>query len=174
MNAFQRQAILDQVGALESAYDVMLIDTASGIDDNVIYLNSAAQEIVVVATPEPSSLTDAYALIKVLNQRTGETRFSVISNMVQDESEGLWVYRRLSDVSQKFLNVSLDYKGFIPMDLNLRAATKSQQLVTRENPQTPASVALRGISEKLCAFNGMNFPKGGMQFFWGQLVGQAS
>ena len=174
ISPFERQALMDQVSDLESVFDVMLIDTASGIDSNVLYLNAAAQEIMVIVTPEPASMTDAYALIKVLNQKQGENRFSVVANMVSNPKEGLKLYKRLSDVTQKFLNVSLDYKGFVPVDQNLRMATNSQQLVARENPNTAANLAMQEIAEKLSDFNGIDTVKGGMQFFWEQMVSHAS
>src|SRR5690606_920691 len=129
LDMHQKRHLLDQVNELALPIDFMLIDTASGIDDNVLYLNSAAQEVVVVLTPDPASLTDAYALIKVLNRKYQENRFTVVCNMVQDEAEALTLFRRLSDVTERFLGVSLDYKGFVPYDWSLRAATKSQQLV---------------------------------------------
>jgi len=173
LSLFQKKMLLDQVSELKTPYDFMLIDTASGIDDNVLYLNSAAQEILVVVTPEPASLTDAYALIKVLHNKFGEERFSIVANMVQDESEALAVYKRLSDVAQKFLCVSLDYKGFIPTDANLRIATKSQQLLLKMDPRTAASHAINRLSEKLNSYAAMTNAKGGMQFFWEQLVGVA-
>lgn len=170
----QKKMILDQIGQLQNEYDYMLIDTASGIDDNVLYLNSAAQEILVVLTPDPSSLTDAYALIKVMNKKYTEHKFSVVTNMVSDDKEGLQLFKRLSDVTNKFLNISLDYKGSIPMDAELRKATKSQQLILREQPQTSSAVAIRQLAEKVSHFNHIANVKGGMQFFWEQLVGQAS
>lgn len=169
-----RQFILDQVSELPGKIDVMLIDTASGIDENVLALNAAAEEILVVVTPEPSSLTDAYALIKVLNQRYNETKFSVVLNMVNDEAEALKTYKRLSDVAQSFLNVSLVFQGFVPLDLDLRMATKSQQLVTRENPSSIASQYIARLAENICKINHMQKLKGGMQFFWERLVSQAS
>ena len=174
LSPFERQFIMDQVGELEQPFDVMLIDTASGIDANVLNLNSAAQEIMVVLTPEPASLTDAYALIKVMHKNHGENRFSVVLNMVQDETEALHTFQRLSDVAQNFLNVSLDYKGFVPMDTDLRMATKSQHLVTRDKPGAKASVHINEILRKVSDSHTMPGPKGGMQFFWEQLVGQAS
>lgn len=170
----QKKMLLDQINQLPQSYDYMLIDTASGIDDNVLYLNSAAHEIVVVLTPDPSSLADAYALIKVMNKKYQEHKFSVVTNLVTDEKEGLALFKRLSDVSQKFLNVSLDYKGSIPSDLELRKATKSQQLIVREQPHSVSSQAIRKLSEKLSVFNGVSNLKGGMQFFWEQLAGVAS
>ncbi len=173
IDTYQKKMLLDQVSELEHPFDFMLIDTASGIDDNVLYLNSAAQETVVVVTPDPASLTDAYALVKVLHKKFGESRFSVIANMVQDEREALSVFRRLSDVSQRFLCISLDYKGFIPTDGSLRAATKSQQLIFNSNPKAPSSYAIKMLGEKLSGYAPMSRVKGGMQFFWEQLVGVA-
>jgi len=169
----QKKMLLDEVSELNDRYDYMLIDTASGIDDNVLYLNSAAQETIVVVTGEPASLTDAYALIKVLNKKHNEQKFSVVANMVQDESEALSIYRRLSDVANRFLCVSLDYKGFIPNDVNLRLATKSQQLVIRSQPRAPSSIAINMLSEKISRSNSLAALKGGMQFFWEQIVGVA-
>ena len=87
MGFVEKQRLLDQVNALENTFDDLIIDTAPGIDENVLYLSSAAQEILVVVSPDPASLTDAYALIKVLNQRYRESRFSIVANMVRDEQE---------------------------------------------------------------------------------------
>jgi len=173
LSALEKKMILDQASELQIPFDYMLIDTASGINDNVLYLNSAAQEILVVVTPEPASLTDSYALIKVLNKKYKEQRFSIVTNMVQDEAESMQVFRRLSDVAQRFLSVSLDYKGFIPSDSGLRIATKSQQLVAQSDPRSPASFAIRMLAEKLSGYAPMGQVKGGMQFFWEQLVGVA-
>jgi flagellar biosynthesis protein FlhG len=173
LTALQKKIILDQISLLPNAYDYLLVDTASGIGDNVLYLNAAAQEILVVVTPEPASLTDSYALIKVLNKKYRERRFSIVTNMVQDEAESLHVYRRLSDVANRFLSVSLDYKGFIPLDSHLRTATKSQQLVLQSDPRSPSSYAIRMLAEKLSVSASMAQVKGGMQFFWEQMVGVA-
>lgn len=173
LDLFQKKSLLDQVSALDTGYDYLLIDTASGIDENVLYLNSAAQETMVLVTPEPASLTDAYALIKVLYKKYGENKFSVVINMADSEGEALSIYRRLSDVAQKFLCVSLDYKGFIPHDTNLRNATISQQLVVRAAPRSASSHAIQTLAEKLNGYAPMAAAKGGMQFFWEQLVGVA-
>lgn len=173
LDVLQRQSILEQVGRLEGRFDYLLIDTAPGIADNVLYLNSASEEIMVVLTPEPASLTDAYALIKVLNQKQGEKRFSVVANMVKDEQEGLQVFKRLSDVASRFLYVSLDFKGSIPMDLNLRQANKTQQLILRSYPSAPSACAIEEIVKKLNYSEDFVEMKGGLQFFWRQLSGVA-
>jgi flagellar biosynthesis protein FlhG len=151
----------------------MLVDTAPGIDDNVLYLNAAAQEILVVVTPDPSSLTDAYALIKVLNQRCRENRFSVVANMVRDEMEARMVFQKLSDVANRFLCVSLDYRGFVPNDLNLRQSNRNQELVAKAFSKSPSSVAISQIKENFKNSERFMELKGGLQFFWNQLSGVA-
>ncbi|MBK8201863.1 MAG: MinD/ParA family protein [Bdellovibrionales bacterium] len=171
--ASMKQYLMDKINQLHTSYDLMFIDTAPGIDDNVLYLNSAAGEIVVVVTPDPASVTDAYALIKVLHSRCRENRFSILCNMVRDEKEGLQVFRRLSEVADRFLCVSLDYRGFVPADPNMAKATKLQQLVLDAEPRSPASQAIRGIGEKFSGFEHLSEAKGGIQFFWRQLVGVA-
>ena len=173
LNDFQKKAILDQVAQLPNSYDYMLIDTAPGIDTNVLYLNSAAQEICLILTPDPSSMADSYALIKVLNKYHREDRFKIICNQVRDEVEATLLFRRLSDVVSRFLVVSLDYGGFIPQDPILGRATKSQQLVVRTHPYAPSSQAIRALARNLSGIKHFDLTKGGVQFFWEQLVGVA-
>lgn len=173
LQPLQKQILMDQVSRLNRSFDFMLVDTAPGIDDNVLYLNAAAAEILVVVTPDPTSLTDAYALIKVLNQRYRETKFSIVGNMVRDEQEARHVFQKLSDVASRFLCVSLEYKGFIPSDLNLRQSIRSQQLVVQAQSRCPASLAIRALSENLAQAERFTELKGGMQFFWNQLSGVA-
>lgn len=173
LSLFEKQNLLQEVSSLGFDYDVMLVDTAPGIDDNVLYLNCAAQEICVVVTPDPASVADSYALIKVLHQKCRENRFSIICNQVKDEADGKNLYQRLDSVVQKFLYVGLDYCGSVPADLNLRQATRAQQLVTRAFPESVSSQAIQKMARK---FNGYEFRpecKGGLQFFWEQLVGVA-
>lgn len=170
LSVFEKQALLDQVSALGDAYDVMLIDTAPGIDDNVLYLNSAAQEICVVVTPEPASIADSYALIKVLNQRCRENRFSIICNQVKDEADGRKLFEKLDGVAHKFLYVSLDYLGSVPMDPILRQSTRSQQLVSRAHPDAPSTLAIRQLAQGFKGYQVRSECKGSLQFFWEQLV----
>lgn len=173
LDMYQRQALLDQVSELDQHFDYMLIDTAPGIDDNVLYLNTAAQEILVVVSPDPASITDAYALMKVLTMRHRETRFSIVPNAVKDEAEAMAVFRRLSEVAERFLCVSLDFRGFVPNDPNLRQATKMQQLVVQAAPSCPSSLAIKRLGEKVSGLGQVPELKGSIQFFWQQLSGVA-
>jgi flagellar biosynthesis protein FlhG len=169
----EKRVLLDQLGSLKQHFDYMLVDTAPGIDNNVMYFNISAQEIYVVVTPDPSSFTDAYALIKVLHTYYKEKRFSIIANQVRDEQEGMSLYQRLSDVTQKFLYISLDYIGSIPSDVGVRRATKNQQLFVKASPETPATQSIKKLIEKINASQNSGQMKGGIQFFWEQLMGVA-
>jgi flagellar biosynthesis protein FlhG len=173
LSVYHKQVLLDQVGALGQSFDYMLIDTAPGIDDNVLYLNSAAQEICVVVTPEPASVADSYALIKVLHQRYRENRFSIICNEVKDEADGRRLYEKLDEIAHRFLYVGLDYKGSVPADPVLRQATRAQQLVTRSHPESVSAHAIRKMALKFKGYESVEECKGSLQFFWEQLVGVA-
>ncbi len=173
LSEFQRRLLIDQVTQLPQRFDYLIIDTAPGIDDNVLYLNAAVHQTNIIITPDPASLTDSYALIKVLNKYYKQNRFSIISNFVKDEHEGLSIFKRISDVSAQFLNVSLDYVGFVPLDASLRKATKLQQLVTVAEPGSPSSLAISDLSKKLSGFNDIEEINGGLQFFWKHLFGVA-
>ncbi|MCJ8275611.1 MAG: MinD/ParA family protein, partial [Bdellovibrionales bacterium] len=116
IDVYKRKMLMDEVGMLNNTYDYLLVDTASGIDENVQYLNSTVQDVLVVVTPEPASMADAYALIKLLNQNHKIYRFSIVANKVLGEKEAKDIYNRINKVSEKFLNVHLSYMGFIPLD----------------------------------------------------------
>lgn len=173
LDVYQRQNLLEQVSSLSGYFDYMLIDTAPGIDSNVLHLNSAVHETIVLVTPDPSSLTDSYALMKVLNKYYKEERFSVVCNEVQNEEEARRIYSRLSEVCEKFLCVSLDYKGFIPVDPHLNRATRSQTLVLDQSPYSPASKAIMDVAEQIQKGSNASSFKGGLQFFWEQVLGVA-
>lgn len=173
MNHFERRAMIEAVGGLPHGFDYLLIDTAPGIADNVLFLNSAAQTVSVVITPDPASFADAYALIKVLHNNYKVNHFSIICNMVKDEEEGLALYKRFNDVVNRFLVVGLDYWGTIPQDPVLKKANQMQRLVVRHEIGAVSSQALRKISAQMDRNTQWIETTGGMQMFWDQVVGCA-
>lgn len=166
----QRLHLLDQIDCLEDAFDVLLIDTAAGISSNVTFFAVAAQETLVVISPEPTSLTDAYALIKVLSQRYAELEFGVLVNMTRSETEGRRAFAQLARVAERFLGVSLRYEGSVPFDGELREAVRRQQAVLELAPRTPASRAFEDLAGRLVARAPSIRPKGGLQFFFRRLL----
>jgi len=173
LNGFQRRSMIEAVGTLPQDFDYMLIDTAPGIADNVLYLNAAAQSIAVVITPDPASLADSYALIKVLHQKYKENKFSIICNNVRDESEGVGLYQRFNDVVNKFLYIGLDYMGSVPMDPVLRKATQMNRLIMRHDMTSESAKAIKNLASQIESSQVKNVTKGGLQMFWEQVVGVA-
>lgn len=130
-------------------FDFLFVDTSAGISSNVIYFNSISENIFVVVTPDPASITDSYAVIKVLNKKTGRKDFNIIVNMARDEREALEIYKKLLSVTDKFLDVYLDFIGYIPMDRNIALATKKQKLWAENFPDSEATKALLKICNRL-------------------------
>jgi flagellar biosynthesis protein FlhG len=170
LDAFQKKMLLDGVSQLEEDYDYLIIDTASGISDDVLYLSSAAQDVYVVVQPDPSSMTDSYALMKLLNQKYRKKTFTMISNLVLNEQEGLHLYNRINAVTSKFLNISLHYGGFIPFDLKMRQATHQQELITNLSPTSSSSLCLKQIAGNIEKSSANKEAQGGLQFFWNQVL----
>lgn len=173
LNHFERRALLEGVRTLKTHFDFLLIDTAPGLSDNVLFLNSAAQEVALVITPEPASFADAYAMIKVLNQKFKMNHFSIICNQVVNDDEGMTLFTRFNDIVNKFLCVGLDYLGTIPMDSNLRKATLGQRLVVRHDLGAASSRAIKAIAQQIDLKEQYVDAKGGWQGFWDELVGTA-
>ena len=139
----QKLFLLSEMEEVGRGLDFLLIDTAAGINDNVVYFNLAASERLVVLTPEPTSLTDAYALIKVLAASHGIDRFRVLVNMAASRAEGLAVYRKLATAADRFLeSVSLDYLGFVPKDAKVAEAVRRQELLSDTFPDSRAARAI--------------------------------
>jgi flagellar biosynthesis protein FlhG len=134
-----RLRLMDELEMLEEDFDVIIIDTESGISKNVTYFNVACQEILLVIAPEPTSITDAYALIKLLSKYHDEGHFKVLVNMAKDTDEGFQIFKKFSQVVSRFLDVSLDYVGCVVRDDRLLDAVRRQKSVVETFPRAAAS-----------------------------------
>ena len=153
LNAFQRREILTHISEMNFIYDYLIIDTAPGLHDHVLHLNSVADECIVLLTPDPSSITDAYALIKVLNQKHKTQKISIVCNQVQDEKSGAQLYLRFADVVQQFLPISLTYKKTIPYDQQLKLSNQLQRLIIRQDAKSVSSLALVSLCAEIVSQN---------------------
>lgn len=167
----QQLALLSEVDALEDSLDVLLVDVGAGITPNVLFFAAAAAETMIVLTPEPTALTDAYALIKLLATRHGRQEFLVVVNMAVSVADADAAFRRLQRVTERFLRVRLEYAGFVPSDDAVSRAVRRQQPVVLEAPGTPASMAIARIAQRLAA-RPPAAPSGGVQFFFRRLVAE--
>lgn len=132
-------------------YDFLLVDTSAGISSNVVYFNAISEDIFIVVTPDPASLTDSYAVIKVLHKNTGRKKFNIIVNMAKDEKEAMDLFTKITRVTDRFLDVYLDFYGYIPVDRNINVATRKQKLWVEQFPDTLATKALQKICNRLVA-----------------------
>ncbi len=161
----QKRTLVAAFDPLDRRFDLVLVDCGAGIGDNVLFFAGAAQEALLVVSPEPTSLADAYATVKVLSQEAGVTHFSVVANQAAD-FQGRDVFRRLSQVTDRFLSARLSYLGSVPRDESLLRALQVQQPVVELYPRAPASRALAALSEALLASPPPRALPGGVKLFW--------
>jgi len=145
--------------------DLLLIDCAAGISPNVLYFSLVAHETVVLVSPDPTSLTDAYALVKILSTRYHLRTFRFLVNKVKNVQEGKEVFRKFSLVTERFLSVSLDYMGCIPSDEYVTMAVAKQRAVCDLYPRAPSSRALNSLVSTLHDWRGNHSWQGGFQLF---------
>lgn len=149
LSAEERYLVFSQLETFIRDFDIMLIDTAAGISTNVLYFNINADEIIVVTTPEPTSITDAYALMKVLSVKYGTDQFKLVVNAAASDSEAHEVFRQLNLVADRFLDVSIDYYGGIVSDENLKKGVRQQKVVSELSPLTKASRNFTALARKI-------------------------
>jgi flagellar biosynthesis protein FlhG len=166
----QQLIIQEQLEQLAAGMDVLLIDTGAGISPNVTFFASSAHETMIIATPEPTSLTDAYALIKVLARRYRERRFKVLVNQAKGRREASEVFCKLDRAVDRFLHVAVDYVGYIPHDDYVPLAVMSQKAVVEAFPDSQAAQAFVKLAEQMMQWPKQDIPKGSMQLLWQRAV----
>ncbi|PHS26618.1 MAG: cobyrinic acid a,c-diamide synthase [Methylophaga sp.] len=158
---------------MDQHIDVLLIDSAAGIADSVISFTRAAQEVIIVVCDEPASITDAYALIKLLSKEYDLERFHIIANMTRNVQEGRELFNKISLVCDRFLDVNLDFMGIVPFDDDLRRAVKKQRAVVDFLPRSKSATAFTHLAKKVAHWPVQKQPRGHMEFFIERLI-QAS
>jgi len=129
LSYLQKLSLAEHIDDLEEKFDVVIFDTGAGISDAVMKFCTPAHKCIVISTPEPHSMTDAYAIMKVMHEDHGRKDLDLLVNMAQSDSEALKIYERLADVARKFLGINVNSIGFVPMD-----------------PQVKRSVAMRRVA----------------------------
>jgi flagellar biosynthesis protein FlhG len=171
LNTGQKLELLESLDELENGLDFLIVDTGAGISDTVVYFNLAAQERLVVLTPEPTSLTDAYALIKVLKLNHGVEHFKILVNMAPDGRTAKEVFLRLHHACDHFLSgVSLDFTGRVPRDAAVREAVIRQRPICADKADSPAGRALRDTALAVRNWETSEHLDGNIKFFWKKLL----
>jgi len=166
----QHAGLIAAFSELSESIDLLIIDTAAGISDSVVNFLRAAQEVVVVVCDEPTSITDAYALIKVMRTQYQLVNFRVLANQTRDIGEGESLFKRLVSVTDRFLEVNLQYAGEIPFDEAVRKAAKKQQAVVSLYPSSQVARAFGKLSQTVLQWPVPKGPSGYLQFFVEQLI----
>ncbi|MGX9417285.1 MinD/ParA family protein [Vibrio sp. RC27] len=166
----QHVGLIRAFGNLDEEMDVLLVDTAAGISDMVVSFSRAAQDVVIVVCDEPTSITDAYALIKLLSREHQVQRFKIVANMVRSYREGRELFAKLTLVTERFLNVTIELVACIPLDDNVRQAVKKQKIVVEAFPKSPASLAINSLANKALMWPIPKTPSGHLEFFVERLL----
>jgi flagellar biosynthesis protein FlhG len=159
LSEYQEILLYKELKKLEKMVELLIIDTAAGISDNVISLLLAADEVYLVVSPENTSIVDAYAVVKVITELDAFKSISVIANMAADEKEGTEVFLKISRAVKKFLNKELHYLGYIKKDDHVVEAIKFQQPVVEKFPDSPAAKDYLRLSQAIIARLAQMVPK---------------
>jgi flagellar biosynthesis protein FlhG len=170
MSPAENAGLIHAFSEVANDVDILLIDTAAGISDLVISFSRAAQEQIVVVCDEPASITDAYAIIKLLNREYGISRFRILANMVKSVQEGRDLYNKMCRVTDQYLDVMLNYMGSIPYDEQLRKAVKSQKPVIEAYPRSRVAQAFKNLAKKADNWPVPSGVSGDLQFFVERLI----
>ena len=167
--------IIDNLAELDEMTDTIIVDTGAGISDSVLEFLVASGEILLVTTPEPTSITDSYSLLKALNRHPrylrDTTQIKVLANEVSGETEAEALYAKLEAVVARYLKMPISYLGMIPQDTQLTKAVMQQTPVSLENPHARSAVAYEVIAAKLMNKElNKNLTKRGMAAFFSHIV----
>jgi len=145
--------------------DVLVVDTGAGVDSAVQTFVSACKTVVVVVNDEPASLTDAYALMKIMRNERGVRRFELLVNQVDTPAQGRSVYDRITRVTDQYLDVDVGYLGTVPSDPYLKRAVQERSALMTAYPRAPAAIAIRHVAHRLMSIQSLAVNSGRMSFF---------
>ena len=143
------QRLLLEIARVGATADFMIIDTAAGIGPQVVQFAVAAREVLVIATPEPTSITDAYAIIKVIWQQAGDHNFKLVVNQARSRDAAESASLQLRSVARRFLKLEIEDIGFLPADDNIARSVRSQEALVLAHPSTAATRALEAIADRI-------------------------
>lgn len=149
LSVHEHLGIIDSISQLNKAVDYFLIDTAAGISNGVCLFSRIATNILVIVCDEPASIADAYALIKVLSNKGDDRKFFILANMVDSNAHGEQLFNQLNRVSNHFLDITLEYIGYVPNDNFMKKAIQKQKSVLDIFPSSRASLAFNRLARKI-------------------------
>lgn len=170
LSMHEHAALVHAFSDISDQLDVLVIDTAAGISDMVVNFVRASQEVIIVVCDEPSSITDAYALMKLLNKEHNMFRFRVVANMTRSAQEGRALFEKLNTVCERFLDASLQYLGHVPFDEHVRKSAQMRRVLLDVAPRSKAALAIKGLAQKIDSWPVQSGPRGHLEFFIERLL----
>lgn len=170
LSTMENAGLIRAFSELNHDVDTLIIDTAAGINESVTSFSRAAQEVVVVVCDEPASITDAYALIKVLNTEYDIQHFRVLANQAQSAQEGRELFNKISRVTDRYLDVTLEFMGVVPQDEYLRKAVRKQRAVVQAFPRSRSAMAFKNLAQKTDKWPVPGAAGGHLEFFVERLI----
>jgi flagellar biosynthesis protein FlhG len=170
LNNIEQAAIVHAFSDLNQGLDVLIVDTAAGISGSVVNFARACQEVMVVVCDEPTSLTDAYAFIKLLNRDYGLFQFHILANMVQSPQQGQSLFNKLNKVTDRYLDVALNYAGAIPFDEYLRKSVQKQTAVVEAFPHSKSAQAFKAVAQRVNGWPVRAQSGGQLEFFVERMI----
>ncbi|ARD43618.1 MinD/ParA family protein [Colwellia sp. PAMC 21821] len=155
---------------MQTKFDILIVDTAAGISDMVLSFCRASQDVLLVVCDEPTSITDCYALMKLLSRDHGLFKFKVVANMVRSPKEGQNLFAKLSKVTDRFLDVTLELVAVVPYDENIRKSVRKQQAIVEAYPDSPASIGFQALAKNIISWPMPKQASGHLEFFIEQLL----
>lgn len=170
LSAAEQAGVIHAFSDIDQKLDVLLVDTAAGISSSVVNFARACQEIIVVVCDEPTSLTDAYAYIKLLNRDYGLNTFHVVTNMVKSVQQGQNLFNKLTKVTDRYLSVDLKFAGTVPMDDALRGSVQKQNPVVLSFPNSPSAQAFQKLARTVDLWPMKGRVGGHLEFFVERMI----
>ena len=171
LDARENAGLIHAFSELTHSLDVLIIDTAAGLSESVVSFAQAAHHVLVLACDEPASITDAYALMKVLSRGHGIGAFKLLTNMTRGAEHGYQLFDKISRVAGRFLDVTLEHAGNVPQDEYLRKAIQQQVSVLDAWPASRAANAFRALAQQSERWSTPHGSRGRLEFFAERLVG---
>ncbi len=170
LSSVEQGAIIHAFSEMDDNLDILIIDTAAGISPSVVNFARASQELIVVVCDEPTSLTDAYAFIKLLNRDYGVNHFHVLCNMVKSMQQGQVLFNKLTKVTDNYLDVNLQFSGAIPYDEDLRKSVQKQKAVIEAYPNSKVSKAINDVARRIDNWPIKTKSDGYLEFFVERMI----
>ena len=166
----QRVQLWDQIDEFKERFDVLFVDTGAGISPSVVHFNACADDVVVVTTPEPHAMTDAYAMIKVIHENSHDKRINLLVNMARSETEAVKIFERIFDVTNRFLKFEIMYAGYVPLDPQVQKSVSIRRAASEDSTFTIAGQAWNRVTRQLLTERRSKDSVGSQKTVWKDLL----